>query len=105
MDPGLLVIVPHHLPVRAATLTEALAGSNIRVVIDRRRGERRRSQQPADVQRRQSDRRGAARVVAYVYACPVVAVENPSTDGVLSGLPAGNFGSGSSLASAGLRLN
>jgi hypothetical protein len=74
MDPALMVIVPHHLPARAATLNEALAGTNIQVVIDRRHGERRRAQHPAGVQRRQGDRRGASRVVAYVYACPVVAV-------------------------------
>src|SRR5215471_5602100 len=77
MDPALMVIVPHHLPARAATLNEALAGTNIQVVMDRRHGERRRTHQPADVQRRQGDRRGAARVVAYVYACPVVAVGSP----------------------------
>jgi hypothetical protein len=106
MDPSLMVIVPHHLPARAATLSEALAGTTIRVQIDRRRGERRRAQLPATVQRRQSDRRSdMQRVVAYVYACPVIAVGTPSTSGTLSNLRASSFSAGSSLASAGVRLN
>ena len=94
MDPALMVIVPHHLPARAATLNEALAGTNIRVVVDRRHGERRRAQQPATVQRRQQDRRtGAQRVVAYVYACPVIAVGPSSSTGMLAGASASGFGS------------
>ena len=105
MDSSLMVIVPPHLPARAATLSEALAGTTIRVQVDRRHGDRRQAQQPADVQRRQGDRRGTARVVAYVYACPVVAVGTPSTAGMLAGFSAGTFGSGSGLATTGLRLN
>jgi hypothetical protein len=79
MDQALMVIVPHHLPARAAALTEALARTNIQVVVDRRHGERRRAHQPPDVQRRQGDRRRSARVVAYVYACPVISVETLSS--------------------------
>ena len=79
MDPALMVIVPRHLPARAATLNEALAGTNIQVVVDRRHGERRQVHQPAVVQRRQGgDRRSPARVVGYIYACPVISVEIPS---------------------------
>ena len=107
MDPGLMVIVPHHLPARAATLSEALAGTTIRVQVDRRHGERRRTQMPAEVQRRQQDRRSDnQRVVAYVYACPVIAVGPPSTGGMLTGVPASNFASsGSGLAGSGVRFN
>lgn len=108
MDPALMVIVPSHLPTRAATLNEALADTNIQVVVDRRRGERRRvelSPESPVVQRRQGDRRGPARVVAYVYACPVVAVGTPSTGGMLGSPPAGSFGASPSLVNTGLRLN
>ena len=106
--PSLMVIVPHHLLARAATLSEALAGTTIRVQVDRRHGERRRAQLPTDAQRRQRDRRSdTQRVVAYVYACPVIAVGNPSSSVVLAGHPVSNFAfsSGSGLASSGLRLN
>jgi hypothetical protein len=106
MDPSLMVIVPHHLPARAATLSEALAGTTIRVQLDRRHGERRRAQQPTDVQRRQHDRRSdTQRVVAYVYACPVIAVGTPSSGGSLASLPAHSFGAHPRLATAGSRLN
>jgi hypothetical protein len=106
MDPGLMVIVPHHLPARAATLSEALSGTAIRVQIDRRRGERRRAQLPVEVQRRQRDRRSdTQRVVAYVYGCPVIAVGTPSTSGTLSSIGASSFSAGFSLASAGVRLS
>jgi hypothetical protein len=74
MDLDLMVIVPRELPSRAASLTSALAGTAIQVVVDRRFGERRRAHQPPAVERRQADRRAPTRVVAYVYACPVVAV-------------------------------
>ena len=77
-DPGLMVIVPPSLPSRASTLSAALAGSDIQVLVDRRRGERRRARQTNGPERRQDDRRSAPRVVAYVYACPVVAVASPS---------------------------
>src|SRR5262249_32325515 len=104
MDPGLLVIVPHHLPARAAMLNEALAGTSIRVIIDRRRGERRQSQQPVSVQRRQRDRRGATpRVVAFVYACPVIAVGTAPTNAMLSGFPRGAFGFSPHLETTGIR--
>ena len=73
MDQNLMVIVPRHLPSRLATLTETLAGTTIQVVADRRYGERRRSHQAAAADQRHGDRRAAPRVVAYVYACPVVA--------------------------------
>jgi hypothetical protein len=84
MDPSLVVIVPPDLPTRAAILREALAGTNIRVIVDQRRGERRQVQQPVLVQRRRRERRGPARVVAYVYACPVLAVETSPTDAMRS---------------------
>jgi hypothetical protein len=95
MDPGLMVIVPSHLPARAATLNAALADTNIQVVIDRRRGERRRVEESPVVQRRQGDRRGPARVVAYVYACPVIAVEPVTAGRMLT--PAGHSDSRASL--------
>ena len=104
-DPGLMVIVPHHLPARAATLNQALAGTNIQVVIDRRHGERRRVQQSPVVQRRQGDRRGTARVVAYVYACPVVAVGTPSPPSKHADVAAGSLGFGPGLGSARLPFN
>jgi len=86
-----MVIVPRHLPARAATLSEALVGTNIRVVIDRRHGERRRTQQTPAVQRRLGgDRRGPVRVVAYVYACPVIAVRLPESASMLARVPAGS---------------
>jgi hypothetical protein len=111
MDSSLMVIVPPHLPARAATLSEALAGTTIRVQLDRRRGERRRAQLPAEVQRRRGDRRSdTQRVVAYVYACPVIAVGTPSSSGTLSSFGTSSFGTssfsvGSELASTGVRLN
>jgi hypothetical protein len=71
-DLDLMVIVPRDRPARAATLNEALAGTAIRVVVDRRQGERRATYQAASAERRHTDRRGETRVVAYVYACPVV---------------------------------
>jgi hypothetical protein len=82
MDQNLMVIVPRNFPSRLATLTETLAGTAIRVVADRRQGERRRSHHAAATEQRHGDRRAAPpRVVAYVYACPVVAVGGPSTAG------------------------
>ena len=106
MDPGLMVIVPHHLPARAATLSEALAGTNIQVVIDRRHGERRRVQQPPVVQRRRGERRGTARVVAYVYACPVVvAVGTPPRASGPPDVPARRLDFSSGLASARLQFS
>ena len=81
MDTGLMVIVPRDLRALAATLNEALAGTAIDIVVDRRRGERRCAHQPVAVERRRNDRRAATRVVAYAYACPVVAVgPQPSAD-------------------------
>jgi hypothetical protein len=106
MDSSLMVIVPPHLPARAATLSEALAGTTIRVQLDRRHGERRRAELPATVQRRQGDRRSdTQRVVAYVYACPVIAVGTPSPSGTLSSFGASSFSVGSDLARTGVRLN
>jgi hypothetical protein len=88
MDTGLMVIVPPDLRARATTLNEALAGTAIHVVVDRRREERRCAYQPATAERRRDDRRAAARVVAYVYACPVVAVGPPPSAGTLGDAPA-----------------
>lgn len=81
-DLDLMVIVPRDLPSRTASLNEALAGTHIRVVVDRRQGERRRACQVAAGERRHGDRRAATRVVAYVYACPVVAVGPPPIAGM-----------------------
>src|SRR5262245_17140766 len=52
MDPDLMVIVPRDLPSRAAVLNEALAGTAIRVLVDRRHGDRRRARQGAAGERR-----------------------------------------------------
>jgi hypothetical protein len=90
-DLDLLVIVPRDLPSRAAILNETLAGTAIRVVVDRRRGDRRHVHQSVAVERRHGDRRAAPRVVAWVYACPVVAVGTPRT----TGTPAGPLATGS----------
>jgi hypothetical protein len=67
----LMVIVPPNLSSRADALNEALTGTRIRIVIDRRRGERRCAYQ-AVAERRRSDRRAETRVLGYVLACPVV---------------------------------
>jgi hypothetical protein len=72
-DRDLMVIVPRDFPSRATALNEVLAGTAIRIVVDRRQGERRCTYEAASAERRQSDRRAAARVMAYVHACPVVA--------------------------------
>jgi len=74
----LMVIVPFDMLSRAATLRQALGGTDIRVLMDRRRDERRREArhhgpQAVSAERRRADRRAAMRPVAYVYACPVVA--------------------------------
>jgi hypothetical protein len=74
----LMVIVPFDMPSRAATLRQALGGTDIRVLVDRRRNERRREErhpgsQAVSEERRRADRRAVMRPVAYVYACPVVA--------------------------------
>jgi hypothetical protein len=74
MDRDLMVIVPRDHSGRAATLNETLAGTAIRVVIDRRLGERRSAHRPAGAERRHTDRRARTRVVAYVYACPIVEI-------------------------------
>jgi hypothetical protein len=87
MDLNLMVIVPRYLPSRVATLKETLAGTAIRVVAERRQGERRRGCQAAAAEQRHGDRRAAPRVVAYVYACPVVAVGTPPTGGTPVGSP------------------
>ena len=81
MDQKLFVIVPRGLPSRAATLNETLAGTAIRVVIDRRQGDRRHDRRAAAAERRHGDRRAVPRVVAWVYACPVVTAGTPSTAG------------------------
>ena len=73
-DLALLVIVPRDNPSRADALSRALAGTDIRVIVDRRRGERRSTYRAVPQERRHGDRRASARIVAYVYACPVVAV-------------------------------
>ena len=89
LDLDLMVIVPREFPSRTATLSEALAGTSIGVVVDRRQGERRQAYQAATGERRQSDRRVGTRVVGYVYSCPVVAVEAPSIAGRPPDLVAG----------------
>jgi len=80
-DLDLLVIVPRDLPSRLATLKATLAGTAIRVLADRRQGERRRSYQAVAAEQRHRDRRTTPRVVAWVYACPVVAVATSPTAG------------------------
>jgi hypothetical protein len=77
MAPDLIVIVPRNLRSRASTLGRALTGTNIRVVVDRRIGERRAGGLGTPAERRLGDRRSTARVVAYVYACPVIEVDSP----------------------------
>jgi hypothetical protein len=76
-----MVIVPRDLPGRTTTLSDALAGTTIRVLVDRRETERRRSPELAVPERRQHDRRTTPRIVAYVHACPVVAVGSSSAVG------------------------
>jgi hypothetical protein len=84
----LMVIVPGDLPSRAGILGDALAGTAIRVVVDRRRGERRCAYQAAAGERRHAERRAETRTVAYVYACPVVAVWAPQRRGRPANFPA-----------------
>jgi hypothetical protein len=71
-DHDLMVIVPPNLLARAHSLNEALTGTRIRVVVDRRQGERRCSYEEAASERRLSDRRAETRILGYVLACPVV---------------------------------
>jgi hypothetical protein len=73
-DRDLMVIVPRGHLERARILEATLRGTTIRVVIDRRLGERRREYRAADAERRDRDRRATTRVVGYVYACPVVEI-------------------------------
>jgi hypothetical protein len=101
MDPALMVLVPHYLPARASTLTEALSGTAIHVVVDRRRRDRRKECQAPTVDRRQCDRRGEPRIVAYVYACPVIAVDPPSTSDPAPESRPGNLAFGIGLRWAG----
>jgi hypothetical protein len=97
MDLKLTVIVPRDLHSRAATLSKALAGTAIGVVVDRRQGERRRARQEIDVERRKADRRATPRIVAYAYSCPVVAVGVPSGAGALPTSRASALNSGVAL--------
>ena len=84
----LMVIVPCDLPSQAGILGEALAGTAIRVVVDRRQGERRCTYQAAAGERRHAERRTETQTVAYVYACPVVAVWAPPRRGRPANSPA-----------------
>jgi len=105
MDLNLMVIVPRDLPSRVATLNEALAGTAICVVVDRRQRERRRAHQAAAAERRHGDRRAATRVVAYVYACPVVAVGTPPTAGTPADSPASGPSSSAGLEGTGAQFH
>jgi hypothetical protein len=82
LDRDLMVIVPRGHLERARILEATLRGTTIRVVIDRRLGERRRAHRAADGERRDRDRRATPRVVGYVYACPVVEIGPRPTAGM-----------------------
>ena len=64
-----VVVVPPERPDVYAQLTEAMAGENVCVVVDRRHGDRRRHWSEPQVDRRRTYRRGTASL-NMTPACP-----------------------------------
>ncbi len=85
MTPAHLLIVPRADPQLFDYLSRRLSGvSRVEVILDRRAGERRRSDRPA-ADRRRGERRSPAFRVNTTLGCAMIAVEREGHDDLASG--------------------
>lgn len=75
----LLVVVPSGLSSRMGYFADVLAGSEIEVIVDRRRAARRGGSTPRVEERRRGDRRGPPRLLGHAYGCRIVRVDQPAS--------------------------
>jgi hypothetical protein len=73
----LLVLVPYELSSHAGYFADVLEGSEIEIIVDRRRVARRRGPARRVEERRRGDRRVRHRLLGQLYGCRIVRVGQP----------------------------